>query len=175
MNGDLTCDGVFEAKLVRENKSAKGIFLTLEIAADDYYACGLNEVRPNALLRIGYQEQTDTSVHKIEVPPSEPIKITGTKEKRKFSEMNAAQQAGMLCDDVRFQEWLDRWAMVPGGWHFSRDDTQEEIAAKGVRKFCGVKSRADIPNNPTALERWQTLLTRFEQWKLDNAYGETGR
>lgn len=176
MTDEITCDGVFEAKLVRENKSAKGIFLTLEIAADDYYAARLETVRPGALLKIGYQEQVDTSVHRIEVTPSEPIKIERQKERKAFADMDAPQQAGMLCDDARFQTFLCR--TYQGDWYAAETgDIPTEVAAWVVRKICGIPSRARLdPKHPdfdiVALERWKTLLARYEQYKTDQQYGD---
>lgn len=50
--------------------------------------------------------------------------------------------------------------------------TATDAAAQTVRIICGVPSRAMIPNDAVALERWQHLLSRYEQYKTDQQYGD---
>ena len=85
-----------------------------------------------------------------------------SRPKRPFHELPRSQQAGILCADPAFQEWLGQ----PNG----------EYAAATIRIKCDVKSRTelDAPDGPRPDEnvwgpaiRWDRLVSQFRQ--------ETGR
>lgn len=181
MTDEFTCDGIFDAKLIRENKSAKGIFLTLEIAADDYFAAKLSDVRPGALLRIGYQEMPDTSVHAIEAAfasledePPNATAVPPKKDKRRFADLPASQQAAIRCEDENFHRFLEHY--MPDTWGYSTNPDPDSRAVDIVRHICGVKSRADInEKNPTALERFHTLEARYQDWLADRNHSGSVR
>ena len=82
--------------------------------------------------------------------------------KKRFDEMSRAQQAGLLCNEKRFQEWL---MMAYGGWeHISPDITDAaERTAVWVRKYCAVQSRADLDASHAAGVNWDVLLTEYRQ------------
>src|SRR5690348_10626641 len=57
--------GTFDARIVRKNESAKGLFITLEIEGTDYYHNGVSEFRPGTLLKLQYEElDGDTGAQK---------------------------------------------------------------------------------------------------------------
>ena len=58
------------------------------------------------------------------------------------------QMAGILCEDIRFQEWLR--AM------------DADAAAALVRIHCGITSRRELATNETAAQKFRELVGRFE-------------
>lgn len=90
----------------------------------------------------------------VAVARLQPVAIApATKPKRTFDEMPAAEQAGMMCQDARFQTYLQERHKVLGG-----------DFAGFVRSWCGVDSRAEIKPNTKALHRWQFLMTDYQGW-----------
>lgn len=179
---DLICDGRFDARLVRENKSAKGIFITLEIAADDYFAAKLSDVRPGALLKIGYQEIVDVSVQPIEVKPeyrqhlaeakreaAAHVKtLKDPKPKRAFADYPLSAQCAMTCDDPMFHAFLE---------HHTQESpiTTEDEAASLVRHHCRVESRADLDRFPEAANAWRELYRHYQAYITDSKYAAVRR
>lgn len=78
------------------------------------------------------------------------------KEKRSFDELPRSQQAGILCNEGRFQRYL---GFAPGtkGVAYS--------SAAHVRHVCGVKSRAELDTSPTAAGLWDDVVGHYEAWK----------
>ena len=73
--------------------------------------------------------------------------------------MSAAQQAGMLCADPKFQRYLlER--------HQCRTD-----AADYVRAFCGVESRAELTTDKEANHRWCLMRQEYRAWALEPSVG----
>src|SRR5574337_382135 len=72
-----------------------------------------------------------------------------------------AQRAGILCNDPLFHRYLER--------RLSDDvkgpTVNTEFAAGYVRKFCKVKSRADIKPNTEASTRLDLLESAFTCWR----------
>ncbi len=74
----------------------------------------------------------------------------------------AAKWLGMRCAEPEFQDWLK--ATEPGLWRNiasrlgAANASLAEYAASMVRDICEVKSRADIDNDPAAMERFQRLI-----------------
>lgn len=185
MSDEIRVDGIFDAKLVRENKSAKGIFLTLEIAADDYFAAKLSDVRPGALLKIGYQEIVDVSVQPIDVGPGAgdgSIPSSGgsapngkghegstpsptNKPKRRFEDYPLSAQCAMRCEDDKFSEFL-----------FDLHGFQLGMcAADTVRRHCDVKSRAEFDTDKAAANRWLALEEAYQRHLTDQRHAESIR
>lgn len=80
----------------------------------------------------------------------------GTKDRRRFSELPPAQQAALKCQDEAFRRF-----MVDTGHSPSMDES--DVAA-AVRDACGINSRSVLNTNPSAAERWLTLLREFDVW-----------
>ena len=78
----------------------------------------------------------------------------GTKS---WSSMSPAQQAGIRCADVQFQQFLSE--------RFKRSVVSAEGAAEAVRHYCQVLSRAEIKRGHSSAERWDLLDGEFSTWK----------
>ena len=67
-----------------------------------------------------------------------------------------ANKIGMLCNDPVFQAWIaERQEIEPAA-------VDAEYAATYVRRYCGVKSRAEIKPGSDALWQWNELALAFE-------------
>lgn len=78
-------------------------------------------------------------------------------EPREFKALKRAQQAGILCNEGAFHRWLD--VEMNLGQIKGTDD-----AAYGVRRLCGVSSRADLDTIPGAGEKWDSLVVEYRNW-----------
>ena len=63
-------------------------------------------------------------------------------------------QAGMLCREDSFQDWLFDQGLI-----FEKN---EEAAAMAVRQHCGIHSRIELSSNKTAQKLWTELLGECE-------------
>lgn len=81
-----------------------------------------------------------------------------TRPKQHFDDMPLAQQAGILCNDARFQTFAARRSGAP------TDQLCASAAAEYLRRFCWVKSRRDLNTNQTAQNQFQRLRTEFDAW-----------
>lgn len=86
-----------------------------------------------------------------------PVKVD-TRKVRRFDELPAAQQAGMLSNDARFQRFT--------GLQTLKSDVQVSptAAAEFIRVSCGVTSRRHLNTNQTAVRKFQRLRTDFDAW-----------
>lgn len=81
-----------------------------------------------------------------------------------FNAMGAAQQSQILCKtDPDFQEWAIRFAGGELGIEPIPGEPASETAARIVRAWCGVESRAEfaMADGAIARERWADLLHLF--------------
>lgn len=176
-------EGAFEAKLSNKRESKSGIFLTFEVAPDDFKA-DLAVLRVGAHLILGWSEVLNVAVEPIDVSsPSKTdlarfhqvdlaavadglVKLyqqnygaamppSITKDRRKFSDLPLYQQAAMRCQDKDFQ------AFVNAG---------EEGCADYVRRYCGVESRAEIDPEKNSGKDWALLEKRFQMYLTDRKY-----
>lgn len=72
--------------------------------------------------------------------------------------MNPAQQAGILCNDPRFQ----RFAATRCGMHGEQFSTT--AAAQYLRDCCQIDSRKQLATSETAQQKFQILRTEFDAW-----------
>lgn len=84
------------------------------------------------------------------VPP------TAAPARRRWSELSRAQRAGMLCEDVEFQNWVGE------RFYGSAGDTDAIGAAVAVRSECQVASRSQL-DHPSKAPAWDALETAFLQ------------
>jgi len=78
--------------------------------------------------------------------------------RQRFDDLAPAQQAGILCNDPRFQEFAaTRCGMA--GQQFSTS-----AAAQYLRDCCAIDSRAELTRNSAANTKFQTLRTEFDAW-----------
>lgn len=77
----------------------------------------------------------------------------------RFDDQKPAQQAGMLCNDPRFQTFAARRSGYP--------DAQMEpsAAAEYIRQICGITSRRDLNTDHRAASQFQALRTEFDAWR----------
>lgn len=83
--------------------------------------------------------------------------------KRKWDELSIAQQAGIMCEDKRFQTFIAE--SIPETMGHGEGAITAEDAATYVRRKCGVNSRAHIEGKPEATRIFRDLETSFEIWK----------
>jgi hypothetical protein len=81
---------------------------------------------------------------------------------------NLANHIGMLCAADRFHVFLER--NYEDRWKFLNGGTPTQKAAEIVRSLCGVKSRAEIESNPDALNKWQQVWIRYNNWQRNNPF-----
>ena len=70
----------------------------------------------------------------------------------------APQRAGILCNDVVFQNY----AAIRNG--FEKGEFDASTSAEHIRQICGVYSRRELATNATAFKRFLALHTNFEVW-----------
>jgi hypothetical protein len=78
--------------------------------------------------------------------------MTATCPRQRFNDMRPSQQAGILCNDTRFQDFVAKRQAFPGG------------AAAYLRGWCNIESRRDLDTDPFAQTKFQTLRTEFDAW-----------
>lgn len=72
-------------------------------------------------------------------------------------ESDWVRMAGILSRDPAFPKWLEHLGELL--------EANEDEAVEWLRSTLGVKSRAEIPKNPTAIQRLRTILKEFSEWK----------
>lgn len=70
----------------------------------------------------------------------------------------APMQAGILCNDVAFQNY----AAIRNG--FEKGEFDASTSAEHIRQICGVSSRRELTTNRAAFQRFLALHTNFEVW-----------
>lgn len=169
------CEGKWHA-LRRDNKTGDWL-MTFTIATTDFPAL-VRDASPGqrfmlALVAIGDNETPiggeDGPVAATSQPDDgDAASPAAAPAKLKFSR---TREAGMLCKDAAFQQWLQTY--WPVNWmnavEHARDPAKpDSIAAAFVHHWCGVTSRTELDNvNFIIHGRWDELATRFMQ--------ETGR
>lgn len=71
---------------------------------------------------------------------------------------NYAAQCAKLCDDRRFRQFLVNR-------HGLTDLTDRERTISRVRSVLSIRSRAELNEDPAAVERWKSLVGDYESWK----------
>ena len=88
------------------------------------------------------------------------------KERRSWSDLSYAQQAGIRCNEPDFWKFIGEVCDV-GTFE---DIKSPEGAASFVRIHCNVESRAHIkPNTPPGI-RWRDLDVKYEAWQREREY-----
>ena len=110
-----------------------------------------------AVARLVEAKQIESEVVPDTARPSTGQNKTQAGEKREWSSLSPAQQAGMRCTEPAFQLFLREQG--------DASCTDANKAAEYVRFVCGVKSRADIGKSNAAIAKWRDLDERFRAWK----------
>lgn len=85
----------------------------------------------------------------------DPKALEPPKPKRSWHEMQPAQQAGILCEDKVFHQFLRE----------TTDYTHADYPLM-VRQICGIESRADILPGTNAAEKWRSLVSDYRAWNM---------
>jgi hypothetical protein len=73
--------------------------------------------------------------------------------------MNAAQLAGIFCNDEIFRIWVTTFTTL------SATVTKEQ-AAQFIREVCQVESRAELATNKEAAQRFDKIIRKlFVAWR----------
>ena len=80
------------------------------------------------------------------------------KPRRPMSEVPRSQQAGILCNDDQFQQFLERLYDIT----IADNDDPAICAAEFVRNFCKVTSRAKLDSEPDRGKVWDQLRSEFD-------------
>lgn len=75
-----------------------------------------------------------------------------------FADYPPSRQAGILCNDERFQRLAATRCGLPG------QQFSSSAAAEYLRACCKVASRRLLDTDPTARARFDALRTEFDAW-----------
>ncbi|ATG49757.1 hypothetical protein CEW89_08560 [Celeribacter ethanolicus] len=72
--------------------------------------------------------------------------------------MPLPQQAGILCNDPRFQKFAATRSGFPGGQFTA------EASAEYLRHVCNIESRRELATSEIAQTKFAALRTEFDAW-----------
>ncbi|WP_417257381.1 hypothetical protein [Celeribacter sp.] len=78
--------------------------------------------------------------------------------KQPFDTLPVPQQAGIICNDPRFQ----RFAAIRSG--LPDQSLTTSAAAEYLRTVCQIKSRRELATDAVAQTRFQAMRTDFDAW-----------
>lgn len=78
--------------------------------------------------------------------------------KRPFDSLPPMQQAGIMCNDPRFQKFAATRTGAPS------DTLTNTGAAEYLRQICGIRSRRELENDHAAQTKFHALRTTFDAW-----------
>lgn len=107
---------------------------------------------------------TGVPVALARIDPNAKPQAPAEKPKRSWDELSIAQQAGILCNEKRFQVFVGEQMAKTRGDGFRQDLVSEDDAAWYVRTQCGVNSRADIEKNHDAVRKFKSLDADYRGW-----------
>lgn len=98
----------------------------------------------------------------------------GAGDKKAWSDLPPAQQAGIRCAEKAFWKFLNEDGY--GALGEKTDVVEDEAkAANYVRLICGVHSRADIGKDRSSLNKWRDLESAYQAWLHDPVSPEAER
>jgi hypothetical protein len=97
----------------------------------------------------------------MNLPKKEPEPIASPKP---FKDLSSAQQAGILCRDPDFAEFIK--SQFPG---YANMDV-----AEAVKTYCVIHSRADIKQGTAAHQSWTFLLDEYRRWQDERDRADPG-
>jgi hypothetical protein len=149
---------VFELPIEKADEAYQALG-GMPIAAREVW-CAIARLEEKGLVQYG---QIKAAVSETTQPPSPTVSRIGAgeAERRKFSDMSPAQQAGILCNERPFQLFLSEKF-----GHLSEDAAyeNESEAADCVRELCNVKSRADLTADNA---EWLSLVLAYRLWQRE--------
>lgn len=78
--------------------------------------------------------------------------------RQRFDDMPPATQAGIICNDDRFQRFAATRSGMPD------EQFSATAAAEYLRTICLIDSRRQLNTSSAAQHRFQTLRTEFDAW-----------
>lgn len=92
------------------------------------------------------------------------------KPKRHFNDMQPSQQAGMLCCNEEFQQFIWKahtplWSALDVGEKYDVSERRSRTATAVVRSLLSVESRSELDSDEHKAKLWSELLGSFEAWK----------
>ena len=149
-----------DVKTVR-TRSVVQVILEIPIEDGDHFVKLFGMPKPGANVPCALARLKPGSAPKEE-------RQTAPKEKRSFSEMSRSQQAGILCNDPSFHEFLRQqreafWVLTS---EYLPDDKR---AAQCVRNICSISSRSalDVSGPLEAKGYWDGLNRDYLRWKAE--------
>ena len=141
-----------DLKLVKTRKVVQLIFEVPIEEADHAYKVLGGYPRPDAETWVGIAPITEEAATRA-AP-------TADKPSRRMSDLSRAQQAGILCNDERFQAFVASYYEWPPG-----DVGDAAELASFVRNFCKVTSRAQLDSEPDRGKMWDQLRAEYDAWR----------
>lgn len=142
---------IFEVPLAESNAVLKILGGMPDVAAEKWF--GIAPLDPK-LMGSEVMPNGKSPVRKLETAPAaDPPK---PRAHQGWNEMSPAQQAGILCADKAFQQFLYELGLL--------SDKHEEIAKVAVRQYCEVDSRTEIKPGSFAATRWSGLVSDYRAW-----------
>jgi hypothetical protein len=99
------------------------------------------------------------AVARLEAAAEQP-KAQDKPDHRRFNDLSPAEQAGIICKEEEFREFLQTTVPYKAVAGFSEGWQPEDL----VRDACGVTSRADIKEGTEAARQWRIILERYRRW-----------
>ncbi len=146
----------FEAVKVAMRQDKNGHVLVLSIHPNDI---------PNELFSDWLGSRYYVSLVKLNDDET-PVPRRIESEHRKL-----VQQAGILCREKPFQEFL-RSGYLTEEADKPVDEIEEVIFVKCLRQVIGVKSRAELAENSDAQIKFKELVGEYNNWFLNNYKNE---
>ena len=141
-----------DERLTKSFPGTRYMAVLVEIGTDELPVHQPKEVMPHPTKR-----SVSTGQDKAPPQPAEPDRHSAGAKRMDWRELQPAAQAGIRSGDPVFRKFL----LEMHGWH----SLDGEEAAKGIRAFCGVKSRAELGSNHKARVLWKQLDDQFSAWK----------
>jgi len=120
------------------------IDVPIEALAQVVNALGNGTGQPVAVARLS---DADAGAATMRMSERQQVEAPGQPQRRPFDDLPPAQQAGILCNEPRFQRWAGAG--------------DSDRAAEMVRRRCDVTSRAQIGSSPTSLKAWQLIVRSY--------------
>lgn len=103
------------------------------------------------------------------VDGGEPAEIA-QKEKREWKDLKYVEQAGILCSQHEFWDFLmlkkgNLWSDTVISLNKKGLNNADDIAAECVRSICKVQSRKELDTNSMGQSRYRELQREYLSWK----------
>ena len=135
-----------EWKMVKTRKTLQLIFeVPLEAQAEALRVLGVP--MPD--------KETWVAIARLEQKP----KAEAPKTKR-LEDMPPAQQAGALIRDWEFRRWFDNSRFYN---HDLAHMQGMDRADRGIKNFCGIRSKTELNSDPIAMARWEQIFREYRE------------